>query len=142
DATPACGGSGRRMRAAAALRVGVPVLGRSGGSCPRRHREVVGMMRDRSEYCLMRHLFLYAALAAAIVPLAAAAQPTVVPDAYLATIVDDAPPPLPRGLAPGERVPSSRGLRGAVPPGGPLRAIAEYEGNAGIMIRWGNFNAL
>lgn len=100
------------------------------------------MMRDRSEYCLMRHVFLHAAFTAAIVPLGAAAQPTLVPDGYLATIVDDHPAPLPRGLAPGERVPSWQGPRGATPPGGPLRAIAEYEGNAGIMIRWGSFNAL
>ena len=64
------------------------------------------------------------------------------PDAYLATIHDDGPSPLPRGLAPGERVPAWSGPRGAVPPGGHVRAIAEYEGNAGIMIRWGSFNAL
>lgn len=89
----------------------------------------------------MRMPFLLAALAAAAVPFASLAQPTIVPDAYLATIRDEGPPPLPRGLAPGERVPG-QAPSGEAPPGGHVRAIAEYEANAGIMIRWGSFNAL
>lgn len=90
----------------------------------------------------MRNLVFLAATLVAAVPGMAAAQPRIVPDAYLATIRDDGSPPLPRGLAPGERVPVRQGTRGEAPPGGHVRAIAEYEGNAGIMIRWGDFNAL
>lgn len=90
----------------------------------------------------MRIPFLLVALVAIAVPGASFAQPRIVPDDYLATIRDDGTPPLPRGLAPGERVPAQPLPRGSVPPGGHLRAIAEYEGNAGIMIRWGDFNAL
>jgi hypothetical protein len=83
-------------------------------------------------------------LAGLVLGTAATAQPRTVPDAYLATIQDDdAAPPLPRGLAPGERVPSwQRGLLPLAPPGGHVRAIAEYEGGAGILIRWGSYNAL
>lgn len=62
---------------------------------------------------------------------------------YLATIVDDEPHPLPRGLAPWERrvIPDfTRG--GSAPPTGNVRAQAEYEPSQGIFIRWGQFNAL
>jgi agmatine/peptidylarginine deiminase len=71
------------------------------------------------------------------------AQMRVVPDSYLETIRDDGPPPLPRGLAAGERVPAWQAP--AYPleaPGGHVRAEAEYEGTRGILIRWGNYNAL
>ncbi|HET6545878.1 MAG TPA: agmatine deiminase family protein [Rhodanobacteraceae bacterium] len=63
--------------------------------------------------------------------------------AYLATIRDDGPPPLPRGLAPFERVPIWQ--RPAIPaeaPGGHVRAEAEYEPDQGILIRWGSYNSL
>ncbi|HET6546698.1 MAG TPA: agmatine deiminase family protein, partial [Rhodanobacteraceae bacterium] len=62
---------------------------------------------------------------------------------YLATIRDDGPPPLPRGLAPFEQVPVWQ--RPAIPaeaPGGHVRAEAEYEPDQGILIRWGSYNAL
>lgn len=63
--------------------------------------------------------------------------------AYLATIVDDEPNPLPRGLAPRERPIQPHEIRGATaPPEGEVRAPAEYEYNRGIFIRWGAFNAL
>jgi len=90
----------------------------------------------------MHHRYLLAAVFVAAMPGLCAAQPRIATDAYLATIRDDGTPPLPRGLAPGERVPAWQGSRGEAPPGGHVRAIAEYEGNAGIMIRWGDFNAL
>lgn len=71
------------------------------------------------------------------------ARMRVVPDSYLATIRDDGTSPLPRGLAPGERVPEwQRPPFPAEAPGGHVRAIAEYEGNSGILIRWGDFNSL
>jgi agmatine deiminase len=63
--------------------------------------------------------------------------------AYLATIVDDDPFPLPRGLAPWERrvVPDFARL-GTLPPAGEVRAQAEYEPMRGIFIRWGQYNSL
>ena len=90
----------------------------------------------------MRQLLPLFALA--VVPCAALAAPAqVAPQDYLAMIRDENPPPLPRGLAPFEQVPSWQRPAGASPPpGGHLRAIAEYEANHGILIRWGNFNAL
>jgi agmatine/peptidylarginine deiminase len=87
----------------------------------------------------MRHLLFAATLIAASCH--ATAARVADPD-YLATIRDDAPPPLPRGLAPFERVPTWQGPSGMRPPGGHLRASAEYEANHGILIRWGNYNAL
>lgn len=77
-------------------------------------------------------------------PSAEARQPPRQADpAYLATIVDDEPNPLPRGLAPWERrvVPDFARL-GSTPPDGPVRAQAEYELSRGIFIRWGSWNAL
>ncbi len=63
--------------------------------------------------------------------------------AYLATIVDDEPHPLPRGLAPWERrVVPDFGRLGSPPPTGNVRAQAEYEPMRGIFIRWGQYNAL
>ncbi|SFN61538.1 agmatine deiminase family protein [Dokdonella immobilis] len=64
--------------------------------------------------------------------------------AYLATIRDDDPVRLPRNLAPGE-VGLPRLLvpdQPRVAPAGPVRAQAEYEANAGILIRWGSYNDL
>ena len=64
--------------------------------------------------------------------------------AYLATIRDDDPVRLPRNLAPAEIHLPALPLpeRPQVAPTGPVRAQAEYEANAGILIRWGSYNAL
>lgn len=74
----------------------------------------------------------------------AEAAPREADPAWLATIVDDLPPPLPRGLAPHERglalPPVSRAP--LAPPARIPRAQTEYEANHGILIRWGNYNAL
>lgn len=70
-------------------------------------------------------------------------KPRQADPAYLATIVDDNPFPLPRGLAPWERSIRSYEIRGATaPPEGYVRAQAEYEYNRGLFIRWGSFNSL
>ncbi len=67
-----------------------------------------------------------------------------VPQEYLDSIVDDNPNPLPRGLAPGEMVPlfdwASR--LPLAPPTGTTTTPAEYEGNDGLFISWGSYNAL
>lgn len=63
--------------------------------------------------------------------------------AFLATIVDDEPNPLPRGLAPWEKPVVALAPRGgSAPPEGEVRAQAEYEYNRGIFIRWGAYNSL
>ncbi|MBN8481786.1 MAG: agmatine deiminase family protein [Xanthomonadales bacterium] len=64
--------------------------------------------------------------------------------AYLATIVDDLPPGLPRDLAAHERALAMPQAPRAplAPPATIPRAQAEYEANHGILIRWGNYNAL
>ncbi|HNR91897.1 MAG TPA: agmatine deiminase family protein [Dokdonella sp.] len=87
-------------------------------------------------------------LAASLVLLAfsavADAAPREADPAFLATIVDDLPPPLPRGLAAHERglaLPRAP-FAPLAPPASVPRAQAEYEANHGILIRWGNFNAL
>ena len=90
----------------------------------------------------MRKYFLVLLIAAFGV---AHAAPRTVPPEVLATIVDDVPYPLPRGLSADE-------VRGFVlpdalatpfaPPAGAVRAQAEYEDNSGILVRWGSFNAL
>ena len=63
---------------------------------------------------------------------------------YLATITDDDPIRLPRNLAPHEiNLPrATLPDRPLLAPSGPVRAQAEYEANAGILIRWGSYNAL
>ncbi|HWS25450.1 MAG TPA: hypothetical protein VN259_02645, partial [Xanthomonadales bacterium] len=64
--------------------------------------------------------------------------------AFLAQIVDDEPT-LPRGFTPAERArwrlpdPS---LLPLAPPIGSVDTPAEYEKNAGLLIRWGSQNAL
>lgn len=71
-------------------------------------------------------------------------QPRVADPAYLATIVDDDPNPLPRDLAMHERG-LPKAVRSELPqlaPTGPVRSQAEYEPNQGILIRWGSYNAL
>ncbi len=88
---------------------------------------------------------LAAAVAVAILPFSADARqaPRQADPAYLATIVDDEPNPLPRGLAPWEPQVGLDWLRGATaPPSGQVRAPAEYEPTQGIFIRWGSYNAL
>jgi agmatine deiminase len=70
---------------------------------------------------------------------------SLVPEHMLAGIVDDDETILPRGFAPGERerwvLPDLSGVPLAPPPGDP-RAQAEYEKNAGLLIRWGAFDSL
>ncbi len=64
--------------------------------------------------------------------------------AFLATIRDDEPT-LPRGMTPFEQsIWRARDLSRAplAPPGGTIDTPAEYERNAGLMIRWGQQNAI
>lgn len=74
----------------------------------------------------------------------AAAELRLADPAYLATIRDDEAT-LPRGFAPEERVrwrlPDLSQMPLA-PPGGSVDTPAEYERNAGLLIRWGSQNAL
>lgn len=74
-----------------------------------------------------------------------AAEPRTVPPEVLALIQDDDPFPLPRGLSAEERriwrLPDAQRTPSAPPPG-KVRAQAEYEGNSGILVRWGSQNAL
>lgn len=72
------------------------------------------------------------------------AEPRRADPAVLATITDDDANPLPRGFAPGERnlPPSVVPDLPFAPPTGSVRAEAEFEGNEGIMVRWGTFNTL
>lgn len=80
-----------------------------------------------------------------LVPFAALATPRIVPPEVLATIVDDEPYPLPRGLSADElrgfRLPDASSTPLA-PPTAAVRAQAEYEDNQGLLVRWGSFNAL
>ena len=94
-----------------------------------------------------RTVLMFAVVAALAIPASADAGERIKPrqadPAYLATIVDDNPNPLPRGLAPWERAIQPFEIRGATaPPEGYVRAQAEYEYNQGMFIRWGSFNAL
>ena len=86
----------------------------------------------------MRRVWMtIAALALPVAALAHEADP-----AYLATLHNNGMV-LPRGLAPFESVP--RYLLPHAPadaPGGHVRAIAEYEPTHGILITWGDFDAL
>ena len=79
-----------------------------------------------------------------IAPFAVQAELKRADPAYLATIQDDDPFPLPRNLAPQEiNLPRAVAPRQPLaPPPGPVRAQAEYEANDGILIRWGSYNAL
>ncbi|WP_440223542.1 agmatine deiminase family protein [Dokdonella sp. MW10] len=83
-------------------------------------------------------------LALLALPAMASAAPREADPAYLATIVDDLPPSLPRDLAAHERglARPSVPMRPMAPPATKPRAQAEYEANHGILIRWGNYNAL
>jgi agmatine deiminase len=75
---------------------------------------------------------------------ATADQAAVLSDAYLATIQDDGPS-LPRGLTPEEkliwRLPPVLAIALAPPPQ-PVRTPAEYEGNDGLLMRWGSYNSV
>jgi agmatine deiminase len=87
---------------------------------------------------------VFAGLSLILLPLLAQAHkpPRIADPAYLATLHDDGSQ-LPRGLAPFESVPGY--LRPQMPaeaPGGHVRAIAEYEGTAGILINWGDNDAI
>lgn len=91
-------------------------------------------------------LRLTALAAATLLSFSAAAEsrkpPRQADPAYLATIVDDEPNPLPRGLASWERPVIALPRGGSLPPEGEVRAPAEYEYNRGLFIRWGAYNAL
>lgn len=70
-------------------------------------------------------------------------RPVRVPPEVLAHIEDDDPCPLPRGLAPGEEVPVGLEAHAPLaPPTGAIHTPAEYDGNRGILIRWGTFNSV
>lgn len=65
--------------------------------------------------------------------------------AYLATMVDDNPNPLPRGFSADERlnfVPAWIPAQISAPPSGTVRAQAEYEPTDGILVRWGSFTSV
>mgnify|MGYP000928832772 CR=1 FL=1 len=74
----------------------------------------------------------------------AAQQLKLADPAYLATIKDDEPT-LPRGFTPEERarwrLPDLSRMA-LVPPSGTVDTPAEYERNAGLLIRWGSQNTL
>jgi hypothetical protein len=91
----------------------------------------------------MRCILVGLLLIVAFEPVVAAVKR--VDPAYLATIRDDNPNPLPRGFSAQElldpvapRIPDHV----LAPPPGTARAQAEYEGNQGLMVRWGSFNSL
>jgi agmatine/peptidylarginine deiminase len=76
---------------------------------------------------------------------AAANGATVVPPETLATIADDDPAPLPRGMTAAEKamplpVPDLREIFAA--PVGAVRTPPEYAFNDGMLVRWGSFNDL
>lgn len=76
---------------------------------------------------------------------AAADTPRTVPPEVLALIQDDTPFTLPRGLTAEEKASWRLPPLGSAPmlaPSGSVRAQAEYEDNSGILVRWGQQNAL
>jgi agmatine deiminase len=92
-------------------------------------------------------LLVFAALLGVCSTAAFASAPNhaaVLSDAYLATIKDDSPS-LPRGFTPEEkliwRLPPALAIALAAPPQ-PVRAPAEYEGNDGLLMRWGSYNSV
>lgn len=92
----------------------------------------------------MRRWWLIALIGCLIPGVIGAGEVRTVPQAYLDSIVDEDPDPMPRGLAPGERVPTldPELLRSLVPPAGEVSTPAEYEVNDGLLISWGSFNSL
>lgn len=80
-------------------------------------------------------------LAAALLALPGFAEPAkVVPRHVLDQIVDDDPFPLPRTKTSYElSLPLPEAIRGAAP-AGTVTTPAEYDHNAGLLIRWGSFN--
>ena len=91
---------------------------------------------------MLRYILAALCLLALIEP--AVARPRLADPAYLATIRDDDPAPLPRNLTAHELSlpPLVRADQARAAPPGAVRAQAEYEGNEGILIRWGSYNAL
>ena len=93
----------------------------------------------------MKHLLTCAVLLCAA-PLCLAQNLDPVPPEFLATIQDDDPNPLPRGMTPAEQAlplpvpPTEHFLRGA--PSGTVYCPPEYAQNEGMLIRWGSFNAI
>src|SRR5690606_24562646 len=103
--------------------------------------------RELGASAMLHHSILVLLLAALGLSVPAQAgeriRPRQADPAYLATIKDDFPNPLPKGLAPWERPIRSWQIRGATPPPkGRVRAPAEYEYNQGIFIRWGSGKSL
>lgn len=80
-------------------------------------------------------------LLALTAPAFAADGPLTVDPAYLARIVNDEPT-MPRGFARGEHLPQDGWRSLSAPPVGTLRSPAEYEANDGLLLRWGQENAL
>ena len=74
-----------------------------------------------------------------------AQQAKQVPREYLATIVDDNPNPLPRGLTEAERalpLPLPNPWTEFTPPTGDVWTPPEYAVNEGLLISWGSFNSI
>lgn len=74
-----------------------------------------------------------------------AQQAKRVPREYLATIADDNPNPLPRGLTDAERalpLPPLDPWLEFVPPTGEVSTPPEYAVNEGLLISWGSFNSI
>ncbi|MGB4857758.1 MAG: agmatine deiminase family protein, partial [Dokdonella sp.] len=100
----------------------------------------------------MRHTFFAAVLvlsggiADAATPLTGGhIAPKQADPAYLATLVDDNPNPLPRGFSAEELanfVPAWIPAQISAPPTAPVRAQAEYEPTDGILVRWGSFTSV
>lgn len=74
-----------------------------------------------------------------------AQQARQVPREFLATIVDENPNPLPRGLSEAERglpLPEFDPWTEFTPPTGAVSTPPEYAVNEGLLISWGSFNAI
>ena len=95
-----------------------------------------------------RTVLMFAVVAALAIPAGVDAGERIKPrqadPAYLATIVDDEPNPLPKSASLWElrnNAPYPAPVA-TPPPDGHVRTQAEYEYNRGLFIRWGSFNAL
>lgn len=91
-------------------------------------------MTQRAAILLLLPLLATAPLAADV------AQ--VPPPEVLEAIVDEDPSSLPRGLAPGERVPEPPPVRVLTPPAGEVRTQPEYARNRGMLIAWENYTSV
>ena len=93
----------------------------------------------------MRHLLTCAMLLCAASFCFAQSLSPLSPE-FLATIQDDDPNPLPRGMTPAERAmplpipPTQHFLRGG--PSGTVYCPPEYAQNEGLLINWGSFNSI